>query len=88
MKERSIDMALDPPQVLLKKARDDQRLLAVIAHLTEATDEQVGFHAQQAVEKSLKAVLSHRSIHYRKSHDLAELLALLAEHGIQVPRDL
>ena len=81
-------MALDPPDMLLKKARDDQRLLATIAGLTDATDEQVGFTAQQAVEKSIKSVLSRRGIRYRKTHDLSELVAALDEHQVPFPRDL
>ena len=39
------------------------------------------FHAQQAVEKSIKAVLIHYGIEFRKVHDIDHLLALL-------PRDV
>lgn len=35
------------------------------------------FHAQQAVEKSFKALLTLHSIAFPKTHDLAELAALL-----------
>jgi len=35
------------------------------------------FHAQQAVEKSLKAVLYEKHVDFRRTHDLAELAALL-----------
>jgi len=35
------------------------------------------FHAQQAAEKSVKAVLVHRGVHFRKTHNLAVLLELL-----------
>jgi len=37
-----------------------------------------GFHAQQAAEKFLKAVLVHHQIEFPKTHDLGELLELLA----------
>jgi len=37
-----------------------------------------GFHAQQAAEKYLKALLVHHQIEFPKSHDLGELLDLLA----------
>jgi HEPN domain-containing protein len=40
-------------------------------------DSVFGFHAQQAVEKSLKAWLSLRSIAYPKTHDLRILMYLL-----------
>ena len=45
----------------------------------------VGFHAQQAVEKALKAWLSFVSVQYPKTHDLELLLSLLANHGQTVP---
>ena len=35
------------------------------------------FHAQQCVEKYLKALLSYHKIDFPKTHDVAELLALL-----------
>ncbi len=38
----------------------------------------VCFHAQQAVEKSLKALLAARDVEYPWRHDLGELLALVA----------
>ena len=37
------------------------------------------FHAQQAVEKALKAVMCLRGLEYRRTHDLEELA------GCQVP---
>lgn len=35
------------------------------------------FHAQQAIEKSRKAVLFSRSVEFRRTHDLLELANLL-----------
>ena len=43
------------------------------------------FHAQQAVEKSLKAVLFSRRIEFKRVHDLVELARLLSERGIVLP---
>ena len=43
------------------------------------------FHAQQAVEKALKAVLVDRSIDFPYTHDIEELLATLEETGIRCP---
>ena len=37
----------------------------------------VGFHAQQCVEKYLKALMTWRQIEFPKTHNLAELVALL-----------
>ncbi|MCL6613559.1 MAG: HEPN domain-containing protein [Firmicutes bacterium] len=54
----------------------------------EVADEIIGFHAQQTMEKALKAVLLVRGIPYRRTHDLAELLDLCADAGIEVPSEL
>lgn len=43
------------------------------------------FHAQQAIEKCLKAVLFSRRIEFRRTHDLTELRRLLEGDGIPVP---
>ena len=44
----------------------------------------IGFHAQQAAEKLLKAILVARQIEFPKTHDLGELLDLVvaAEPGL------
>ncbi|MGD0886937.1 MAG: HEPN domain-containing protein [Thermodesulfovibrionales bacterium] len=39
----------------------------------------VGFHSQQCIEKYLKAVLVLKKIDFPKTHDLIELLTILAE---------
>src|SRR5207249_2354709 len=44
-----------------------------------------GFHAQQAVEKALKAWLAARGLLYPRIHDLDRLLDLLREEGAAVP---
>ena len=51
-------------------------------------DEILGFHAQQAVEKMLKATLTNRAIRYGRSHDLTVLMGLLHEHHFEFPTDL
>lgn len=38
----------------------------------------IAFHAQQAAEKYLKAFLVHRQIEFPKTHDMKELLILVA----------
>lgn len=45
----------------------------------------VCFHAQQTIEKSLKAVLFLHRIEFRRTHDLTELAQLLRQHGIESP---
>ena len=51
----------------------------------EIDDEVVGFHAQQAVEKCLKAVLAKHCVELRKTHDLQLLLDLLAQNNLLSP---
>ncbi|MBM3496362.1 MAG: HEPN domain-containing protein [Armatimonadetes bacterium] len=46
--------------------------------------EAVCFHAQQCVEKLVKAVLCRHAIPFPRSHDIALLVGLLP-HGIDVP---
>jgi HEPN domain-containing protein len=67
----------------LAKAEED---FAVAEHLLYSGTEfwgSIGFHAQQAVEKFIKAFLVHKQIEFRKTHDLEELLGLVA--GVDEP---
>src|SRR6516165_1638842 len=45
---------------------------------------QVAFHAEQAAEKALKAVLVHAAVEFPRTHDLQRLLTLLRDSGISV----
>ena len=74
-------------RVLLDKARHDEYVLERFAHDAGAADETSGFHAQQAVEKLLKAVLAGRGLVYPRTHRLAELPDLTRDHGIDVPAE-
>ena len=48
---------------------------------------QVTFHAEQAAEKALKAVLVHAAVEFPKTHDLQALLLLLRNSGISLGQD-
>ena len=50
--------------------------------------EDLCFDAQQAVEKSLKAVLLFYNIPFRFVHDIAELLTGLEKNGINLPEQI
>lgn len=50
--------------------------------------EDLCFEAQQAAEKSIKAVLVRRNIAFPYVHDLARLLSLIENAGEAVPEDL
>lgn len=72
-------------QLLLRKAAHDEYAVNRLGEDPDAPDELIGFHAQQAVEKALKAVLAARAVRYRWTHDLVELVDLLRENGIRLP---
>ena len=66
----------------LALAQRDARTLAVLVDSPGVDDEPIGFHAQQAVEKCLKAILALHGVAFRKTHDLDELLGLLEERRL------
>jgi len=60
------------------KAERDLRLAEhLVADLPEFDDE-AAFHAQQAAEKYLKALLVQQAVEFPKTHDIADLLELVA----------
>jgi HEPN domain-containing protein len=65
---------------LLERAPDDAAAASALLEVAGVSDAIVGFHAQQAVEKAIKAVLTSRRIDYPFTHDL-ELLAALADRA-------
>lgn len=77
----------EPPifALLLKAARQDMAAAQLLASAPDIGDATVGFHLQQAVEKSIKAVLSARGVEFRRTHDLVWLIALLSDNGIAAP---
>jgi len=78
----------DLPQVLLGLARDDQFAASALLPVAGVADSILGFHAQQAVEKSLKAALASRGIEFPFTHDLDGLLELCQASGLDVPAEL
>ncbi len=64
--------------LLLRKAASDLLAARALARDTDQQDDVVGFHAQQAVEKSLKAVLAVRGFEIPRTHDLDLLTRLVA----------
>jgi HEPN domain-containing protein len=72
---------------LLRRAQDDAYMLRRLAQDPNSPTWGLGFHAQQAVEKALKAVLSQRGVEYPYTHNLAALVHLLNEAGLSTPQD-
>jgi HEPN domain-containing protein len=75
----------DRAAVLARKADGDEKAMRLLAANSEIDDESVGFHAQQAIEKRLKAVLAANDVPFELKHPLAPLLELLVNAGIEEP---
>ena len=75
-------------RLLLHKATQDEAVLEELLGDRRFDDETVGFHAQQAVEKLLKAWLAHLGADYPKVHNLEALVDLLEVHGERLPSEL
>ncbi len=70
--------------MMLEMARKDLKALEGMLDKETFVDEIFGFHAQQSIEKALKAWLSIIGAGYPKIHDLEELFSLLEDNGISV----
>ncbi len=70
----------------LRHARSDLAL-AKTRSVPEVLLESLCFHAQQAAEKALKAVLVARAIPFPRTHNLGALLDLLA-NALQPPAEI
>ena len=72
-------------QLLISSAQQDLAAARLLASAPGIGDAVVGFHAQQAIEKAIKSVLSARRIEFRRTHDLVTLLDLPAAHQLAAP---
>jgi HEPN domain-containing protein len=69
----------------LRLADRDIKAFEVLSDDADVHLSVVCFHAQQAVEKSLKAALFAHEIEFGRTHDLVKLAHLLRGRGIVVP---
>ena len=67
------------PHEWLRFAHDDLAAARLLLTDAELPARMACFHAQQAAEKALKASLVQAAIQFRKTHDLAVLVALQPE---------
>jgi HEPN domain-containing protein len=72
-------------RVLAKKAEGDVKAMRRLSSDPEIGDDVVGFHAQQAIEKWLKAVVVSHDLEFERSHDFGQLLDILDGAGIEAP---
>jgi len=73
---------------LFAKAAENQKAMLVLAADPGTSDATVGFHAQQAVEKCLKALACHLRVNYDRTHDLVILLDAITDAGQPVPAEV
>lgn len=79
---------LEVADLLLGKADSDLSAARALASHSGQQDDVIGFHAQQAVEKSLKAVLAMRSLEIPRTHDIELLIRRLQVGPDQPPDEL
>ncbi len=73
-------------QRLIRLAQDDL-IAAKILYEKDGPSSIICFHAQQTVEKGLKAVLIRKGTSIRKIHDLVELTELIQDIHLTLPVD-
>jgi HEPN domain-containing protein len=78
----------DTASVLLARAAEDELASRSLLSVAGITDSAIGFHAQQAVEKAIKAVVSARQVEYLYVHDIDGLIELAQTNGIEIPGEL
>lgn len=76
------------PEEWLAHAESDLNLARLGKGRDDVLPEQVCFHAQQAAEKALKAVLRRRKIEFPFIHDMEALLEIMTQSGLVVPADV
>jgi len=79
---------LGSPEEWLAHAESDVNLARLAKDREEILPEQVCFHAQQAAEKALKAVLLHRKVEFPFIHDIEALLEIMTQSGLLMPPDV
>jgi len=64
----------------INKADHDLGSAKIIYHHLPDYFDTIAYHCQQATEKYIKAILIHKEIEFKRSHDLIYLLELLTEN--------
>jgi HEPN domain-containing protein len=77
--------AVEESQRLLRMARGDRDAFLVLKTVSGIRSSIVCFHAQQAIEKALKAALTAQGVAFRRIHDLDELGRVLIANNICPP---
>ena len=73
------------PHSWLAHAKSDLRITQICRSDSGVLPNQTVFHAQQAAEKAIKAVLLEHKIRFPRTHDLGELIVLIQQHTVMWP---
>lgn len=76
------------PETWLEFATSDLRMARIAGGDSSILPEQACFHAQQAAEKAVKAVLRSREAEFPLTHHLELLLHLAEDAGIRIPEEI
>src|ERR1700722_7320621 len=79
---------MEVADLYLAKAASDLAAARALAADPDQQDDVVGFHAQQTVEKSIKAVLALRGSDIPRTHDLVLLAQLAGNDDDETPPEL
>ncbi len=71
-------------QIFLIKAAEDEKALGS----SELSDAILGFHAQQAIEKLIKALLTQLNVPFELTHNSGRLRTTLTSAGESLPATL
>ncbi len=76
-----MDRSLEHARGLLERARGDLATFECLSGDPAVPFWSAGFHAQQAVEKAIKAAIAFRGVEYPFTHDIQRLLEILKQEG-------
>lgn len=76
---------LGSPKDWLRLAESDLRLAQIASRDEMVSPEMACFHAQQAAEKAIKAVLLAKRVEFPLSHDIEQLVRLAEVGGLELP---
>jgi HEPN domain-containing protein len=85
MKRRSDNRYSLSPAEWLEHAESDLLLASLAAAHEQVKPELACFHAEQAAEKAIKALLIFNKLHFPLSHDLDVLIGVVRDNGVKVP---